>query len=107
MFACVVGHVIYESKQAGKRKRSVTFASRALFYKQRNAPETLSNFIVRIVLYFKRAFTILITTNHTVCLLHIPIRNGRTVRRRLTDAAILRNHTLCKDSEDRIFIFAL
>jgi len=35
--------VICESKQVGKRKQSVTVASRAVFYKQRNAPTTLIN----------------------------------------------------------------
>jgi hypothetical protein len=95
MFSFVVGHVICESKQAGKHKRSVTFASRALFYKQRNAPETLINCIVLfyIVLYFKRVFPILIPTNYTVYLLHIPLRSGPAVHRRLTDVGILRNRT--------------
>lgn len=40
---CVMGYVIRDSKQAGKRKRNVTVASRALLHKQRNAPETLTN----------------------------------------------------------------
>lgn len=49
---------ICESKQAGKRKRSVTVASRAVFYKQSNAPATG-------LLYIEGAFAVHIPTNQS------------------------------------------
>ena len=77
----------------------VTVTSRAVFYKQRNVLATLMNSSI-----FKVHFAVLIPTNHT-SLLRILIRNGPTIRRRFTVAGIRKNHSLCNDSEDRIFFF--